>query len=89
MNGGIHNVMDIHSTADRNKYQEIRQAKWDLLKTTDLKGINAILTSLNLDNITPAEPQVTLGDINGDREVDIIDAGMIVQYANGIRTSLN
>ena len=89
MNGGIHNVMDIHSTADRNKYQEIRQAKWDLLKTTDLKGINAILTSLNLDNITPAEPQVTLGDINGDREVDIIDAGIIVQYANGINTNLS
>lgn len=89
MNGGIHNVMDIHSTADRDKYQEIRQAKWDLLKTTDLKGINAILTSLHLDNITPAEPQVTVGDINGDGEVDIIDAGIIVQYANGINTNLS
>lgn len=89
MKGGIHNVMDIHSTADRNKYQEIRQAKWNLLKTTNLEGINAILTSLNLDNITPAEPQVMLGDINGDEKVNIIDAGIIVQYANGIRTSLN
>ena len=89
MKGGIHNVMDIHSTADRNKYQEIRQAKWDLLKTTDLEGINKILTSLKLDKITPAEPQVTVGDINGDGEVDIIDAGIVVQYANGINTNLS
>lgn len=89
MKGGIHNVMDIHSTDDRDKYQEIRQAKWDLLKTTDLEGINAILTSLNLDNITPAEPQVMLGDINGDEKVNIIDAGIIVQYANGINTNLS
>ena len=89
MNGGIHNVMDIHSTADRDKYQEIRQAKWDLLKTTDLEGINAILTSLKLDKITPAEPQVTLGDIDGNGKVDIIDAGIIVQYANGINTNLS
>lgn len=89
MKGGIHNVMDIHSTADRNKYQEIRQAKWNLLKTTNLEGINAILTSLNLDNITPAEPQVMLGDINGDEKVNIIDAGIIVQYANGINTNLS
>lgn len=89
MKGGIHNVMDIHSTADRDKYQEIRQAKWDLLKTTDLEGINAILTSLHLDNITPAKPQATLGDVNDDGEVDIIDAGIIVQYANDINTNLS
>lgn len=89
MNGGIHNVMDIHSTADRDKYQEIRQAKWDLLKTTDLEGINAILTSLNLEQITPAEPQVTLGDVDGNGKVNIIDAGIIVQYANGINTNLS
>ena len=89
MNGGIHNVMDIHSTADRNKYQEIRQAKWDLLKTTDLEGINAILTSLNLGSITPAEPQATLGDVDGNGKVNIIDAGIIVQFANGINTGLS
>lgn len=89
MNGGIHNVMDIHSTADRDKYQEIRQAKWDLLKTTDLEGINKILANLKLDKITPAEPQVTVGDIDGNGEVDIIDAGIIVQYANGINTNLS
>lgn len=89
MDGGIQRAIDIQSLADRDKYQEIRQAKWDLLKTTDLEGINKILASLKLDNITPAEPQVTVGDINGDGEVDIIDAGIIVQYANGINTNLS
>ena len=89
MNGGIHNVMDIRSTADRDTYQDIRQAKWNLLKTTDLEGINKILTSLKLDNITPAEPQVMLGDVDDSGEVDIIDAGIVVQYANGINTNLS
>ena len=86
MDGGIHNVMDIHSTADRDKYQEIRQAKWDLLKTTDLEGINKILTSLNLENITPAEPQVTVGDINDDGKIDIEDVSQLVLAANGYIT---
>ena len=89
MDGGIQRAIDIQSLADRDKYQDIRQAKWDLLKTTDLEGVNKILTSLKLDKITPAEPQVTVGDINGDGEVDIIDAGIIVQYANGINTNLS
>lgn len=89
MDGGIQRAIDIQSLDDRDTYQDIRQAKWDLLKTTNLEGINAILTSLKLDNITPAEPQVTVGDINGDGEVDIIDAGIIVQYANGINTNLS
>ena len=84
MNGGIHNVMDIHSTADRNKYQEIRQAKWDLLKTTDLEGINAILTSLNLGSITPAEPQATLGDVDGNGEIDMDDAALLIRYCNNL-----
>ena len=84
MNGGIHNVMDIHSTADRNKYQEIRQAKWDLLKTTDLEGINAILTSLKLENITPAKPQVTLGDVDGNGEIDMDDAALLIRYCNNL-----
>ena len=86
MNGGIHNVMDIHSTADRDKYQEIRQAKWDLLKTTDLKGINEILTSLKLEEITPAEPQVTLGDINNDGKIDIKDVNQAILAANSYVT---
>lgn len=89
MDGGIQRAIDIQSLADRDKYQDIRQAKWDLLKTTNLEGINAILTSLKLEKITPAEPQVTVGDIDCNGEVDIIDAGIIVQYANGINTNLS
>lgn len=86
MNGGIHNVMDIHSTADRDKYQEIRQAKWDLLKTTDLKGINAILNSLNLEQITPAEPQVMLGDVDDNGEINMDDAALLIRYCNNLTT---
>lgn len=86
MKGGIHNVMDIHSTADRDKYQEIRQAKWDLLKTTDLEGINAILTSLNLEQITPAEPQVTLGDVDDNGEINMNDAALLIRYCNNLTT---
>lgn len=84
--GGIQRAIDIQSLADRDKYQEIRQAKWDLLKTTDLEGINKILTSLNLENITPAEPQVTVGDINGDGKIDIEDVSQLVLAANGYIT---
>lgn len=86
MDGGIQRAIDIQSLADRDKYQEIRQAKWDLLKTTDLEGINKILTSLNLENITPAEPQVTVGDINGDGKIDIEDVSQLVLAANGYIT---
>ena len=86
MDGGIQRAIDIQSLADRDKYQEIRQAKWDLLKTTDLEGINKILTSLNLENITPAKPQVTVGDINGDGKIDIEDVSQLVLAANGYIT---
>lgn len=85
----VNSVTDVTTAAQKTMYSQVKQAKWDLLKTTDLEGINAILTSLNLEKITPAEPQVTVGDINGDGEVDIIDAGIIVQYANGINTNLS
>lgn len=86
MAGGIQRAIDIQSLADRDKYQEIRQAKWDLLKTTDLEGINKILTSLNLENITPAEPQVTVGDINGDGKIDIKDVNQAILAANSYVT---
>lgn len=85
----VNSFTDVTTAAQKTLYSQVKQAKWDLLKTTDLEGINAILTSLNLENITPAKPQVTVGDINGDGEVDIIDAGIIVQYANGINTNLS
>ena len=85
----VNSVTDVTTAAQKTLYSQVKQAKWDLLKTTDLEGISKILTSLNLENITPAEPQVTVGDINGDGEVDIIDAGIIVQYANGINTNLS
>lgn len=86
MGGGIQRAIDIQSLADRDKYQEIRQAKWDLLKTTDLEGINAILTSLKLDSITPAEPQVMLGDINNDGKINIKDVNRAILAANGYVT---
>lgn len=86
---GVQVVMDIQSTADRDQYQQIRQAKWDIVHASNLAGINAVLKSLNLPTIGSAEPEVTPGDINGDGEVDIIDAGIVVQYANGIRTDLS
>lgn len=86
MDGGIQRAIDIQSLADRDKYQEIRQAKWDLLKTTDLEGINAILTNLKLDNITPAEPQVTLGDVDGNGEINMDDAALLIRYCNNLTT---
>ena len=78
--------MDIHSTADRDKYHEIRQAKWDLLKTTDLEGINKILNSLNLEQITPAKPQVTLGDVDDNGKINMDDAALLIRYCNNLTT---
>lgn len=86
MQGGIHRFIDIQSLADRDTYQNIRQAKWDVIHAADLTTINAILTGLKLETITPAEPEVMLGDVNGDGKIDIIDAGLIVQHVNKIRT---
>lgn len=89
MDGGIQRAIDIQSLADRDKYQEIRQAKWDLLKTTNLEGINAILTSLKLEKITPAEPQVTLGDIDGNGKITLKDATLLLQHVNKVATLEN
>lgn len=89
MDGGIQRAIDIQSLADRDKYQDIRQAKWDLLKTTNLEGINAILTSLKLEKITPAEPQVTVGDIDGNGKITLKDATLLLQHVNKVATLEN
>ena len=60
-----------------------------VLAVINIWGFVLGMISLKLENITPAKPQVTVGDINCDGEVDIIDAGIIVQYANGINTNLS
>ena len=86
MDGGIQRAIDIQSLTDRDTYQDIRQAKWNLLKTTDLEGINAILTSLKLDKITPAEPQVTLGDVDDNGEINMDDAALLIRYCNNLTT---
>lgn len=86
MDGGIQRAIDIQSLTGRDTYQDIRQAKWDLLKTTDLEGINAILTKLGLDNITPAEPQVTLGDVDGNGEINMNDVALLIRYCNNLTT---
>ena len=80
----VNSVTDVTTAAQKTLYSQVKQAKWDLLKTTDLKGINAILTNLKLDNITPAEPQVTVGDINGDGEITLKDATLLLQHVNKV-----
>ena len=60
-----------------------------VLAVINIWGFVLGMISLKLENIPPAKPQVTLGDVDGNGKVNIIDAGMIVQLANGIRTSLN
>ena len=64
MNGGIHAAIEIQSVENRDLYQNIRQAKWNIVKATDLAGINAALASLGLDAIGGDEPEVKLGDID-------------------------
>lgn len=85
----VSSVTDVTTAAQKTLYSQVKQAKWDLLKTTDLEGINAILTNLKLDNITPAEPQVTVGDINGDGEITLKDATLLLQHVNKVATLEN
>ncbi len=85
--GGVHAAIDIKRDTDRTLYQNIRQAKWDLLKTTDLEGVNAILTKLGLETITAPEPEYTLGDINADGTIaDINDVTRSIWFYNGVQT---
>ena len=86
MQGGIHRFIDIQSLSDRDAYQNIRQAKWDVIHAADLTAINAILTGLKLETITPAEPEVMLGDINGDGQITLKDATLLLQHVNEIIT---
>lgn len=81
MKDGIHNVMDVHSTADRDLYQKIRQAKWDIIHAADDKAINAALNTLGLGT---TEPEVMLGDIDGNGTITLADAGLLAKYCNGL-----
>lgn len=87
MTGGVHAAIDIKNDTDRNLYQQIRQAKWDLLQTTDLDGINKVLTDLRLPAIGETEPEVMLGDINNDGTAgDMRDVILIIKYYNQLLT---
>ena len=81
---GLSCFTDVTTAAQKTSYTAYKQAKWDLLKTTDLDGVNAILTGLGLEAI--AAPQVTLGDINGDGEITLKDATLLLQHVNKIAT---
>lgn len=80
----VNSFTDVTNAAQKTLYSQAKQAKWDLLKTTDLEGINKILTSLKLDNITPAKPQVTLGDVDGNGEINMDDAALLIRYCNNL-----
>ena len=84
----VNSVTDV-TAAQKTLYSQVKQAKWDLLKTTDLKGINAILTNLKLEEITPAEPQVTVGDIDGNGKITLKDATLLLQHVNKVATLEN
>lgn len=89
MSTGVHAAVDIHSGKDRDAYQNMRQAKWDLLQAESVDALNAILDEFSLKRIgetEPEEPEVTLGDVDGDGKVTINDAGLIALYVNGYRT---
>lgn len=85
----VNSFTDVTTAAQKTLYSQVKQAKWDLLKSTDLEGINVILASLKLDKITPAEPQVTVGDINGDGEITLKDATLLLQHVNKVATLEN
>lgn len=89
MSTGVHAAVDIHSGKDRDAYQNMRQAKWELLQAESVDALNGILDKFNLKHIgetEPEEPKCTLGDVDGDGKVTINDAGLIALYVNGYRT---
>ena len=73
---------DVTTEAQKTSYIAYKQAKWDLLKTTDLDGINAILTKLGLEAIEA--PQVTLGDIDNNGEINMDDVALLIRYCNNL-----
>ena len=84
MNGGIHAAIEIQSVENRDLYQKIRQAKWNIVKATDLAGINEALTSLGLDTIGGDEPEVKLGDIDANGEINMDDVALLIRYCNNL-----
>lgn len=89
MSTGVHAAVDIHSGKDRDAYQDMRQAKWELLQAKSVDALNGILDKFGLKHIgvtEPEEPEYTLGDVDGDGKVTINDAGLIALYVNGYRT---
>ena len=85
----VNSFTDVTTAEQKTLYSQVKQAKWDLLKTTNLEGINAILTSLKLEKITPAEPQVTVGDIDGNGKITLKDATLLLQHVNKVATLEN
>lgn len=81
---GLSSFTDVADNAEKDKYSAYKQAKWDVIHAADLTAINAILTGLNLETITPAEPEVMLGDINGDGQITLKDATLLLQHVNEI-----
>ena len=83
MSTGVHAAVDIHSGEDRDAYQDMRQAKWNLLQAESVDALNDILDKFNLKRIgetEPEEPEYTLGDINGDGKVcDVMDVTLIIE----------
>lgn len=81
----VNSFMDVTTAEQKTLYSQVKQAKWDLLKTTDLKGINAVLANLNLEKISDT-PQVTLGDVDGNGEINMNDAALLIRYCNNLTT---
>lgn len=79
---GLSSFTDVTTEAQKTSYIAYKQAKWDLLKTTDLDGINAILTKLGLEAIEA--PQVTLGDIDNNGEINMDDVALLIRYCNNL-----
>lgn len=83
---GLCSFTEVTSLAEKEMYSAYKQAKWDVIHAADLTAINAILTGLKLEAITPAEPEVMLGDINGDGQITLKDATLLLQHVNEIIT---